>query len=168
MSKTNPPQGPIPSVGSPAPAFNLPSSEGRDIALSDFKGTKTLVLYFYPKADTPGCTTEACGFRDALADYDKAHVAVLGISPDPIEDVSKFAGKFHLNFPLLADADHAVAERYGVWGEKNMYGRKYMGVLRTTFVVDKSGKIAHVFEKVKPDGHDRQVLEWVKANATGG
>jgi peroxiredoxin Q/BCP len=157
----------IPPVGSPAPMFKLPSSDGRDVGLADFKGKQTVVLYFYPKADTPGCTTEACGFRDALADYDRANVAVLGISPDPIEDVIAFAKKFHLNFPLLADADHAVAERYGVWGEKNMYGRKYFGVLRTTFVIDRSGKIAHAFEKVKPDGHDRQVLEWIKSNETG-
>src|SRR5687768_14891813 len=110
------------SEGKAAPKFTLPSSTGKTIDLNDFAGKKTVVLYFYPKADTPGCTKEACGFRDALADYDKASVAVLGISPDPAEDVTKFAGKFHLNFPLLADADHAVAEKYGVWGEKSMYG----------------------------------------------
>src|SRR6201994_3133484 len=108
----------LPQVGQAAPAFKLPASTGKDIALKDFAGKKTVVLYFYPRADTPGCTKEACGFRDALADYDKAKVAVLGISPDPDTDVTKFGEKFHLNFPLLADADHAVAEKYGVWQEK--------------------------------------------------
>jgi peroxiredoxin Q/BCP len=171
MSKTNPtassiPSSSIPAVGSPAPAFKLPSSAGREIGLADFIGKQTVVLYFYPKADTPGCTKEACGFRDALADYDKAHVAVLGISPDPVADVNGFAGKFHLNFPLLADADHSVAQKYGVWGEKSMYGKTYWGVLRTTFVIDPSGKIVHVFEKVKPEGHDREVLEWLKSRAS--
>src|SRR5689334_230311 len=102
----------------PAPQFNLPSSTGDNISLKDFANKKTVVLYFYPRADTPGCTKEACGFRDALADYDKANVAVLGISPDPEEDVTKFAEKFHLNFPLLADADHSVAGKYGVWVKK--------------------------------------------------
>src|SRR5690242_21766074 len=117
----------LPKTGSKAPSFQLPSSDGKTISLADFAGKKAVVLYFYPRADTPGCTTEACGFRDALADYDKANVAVLGISPDPIDDVASFSTKFHLNFPLLADADHAVAQKYGVWGEKSMYGKKYFG-----------------------------------------
>lgn len=151
-------------IGKPAPAFNLPSSEGREISLSDFKGSKTVVLYFYPRADTPGCTKEACGFRDALADYDKARVAVLGISPDETKPVEKFAQKFHLNFPLLADADHSIADAYGVWQEKSMYGKKYLGVARITFVIGTDGKVKHVFEKVKPEGHDQQVLAWVKEN----
>jgi peroxiredoxin Q/BCP len=154
----------LPEIGKSAPPFSLPSSAGRTIALSDYAGSKIVALYFYPKADTPGCTTEACGFRDALADYDRANIAVLGLSPDPEGDVKKFADKFHLNFPLLADADHAISEKYGVWREKAMMGRKYMGVVRTTFVIDKGGKIAHIFESVKPEGHDRQVLEWIKAN----
>src|SRR5579871_6366748 len=111
-------------LGKSAPKFDLPSSTGKNIKLEDFKGKKTVVLYFYPRADTPGCTKEACGFRDALADYDRANITVLGISPDEQEDVSKFSGKFHLNFPLLADADHKIAEKYGVWQEKSMYGRK--------------------------------------------
>src|SRR5436190_6812345 len=155
----------IPMTGTAAPSFDLPSSTGKKIKLADFAGKKIVVLYFYPKADTPGCTTEACAFRDALADYDRANVAVLGISPDPVEAVTKFAGKFHLNFPLLADADHTVAEKYGVWQEKSMYGRKYWGAARTTFVIDKAGRIAHVFEKVKPAGHDKEVLEWLKFSA---
>src|SRR3954453_11042242 len=116
---------PLPKTGSKAPSFKLPSSDGMTISLADFAGEKTVVLYFYPRADTPGCTTEACGFRDALADYDRADVAVLGISPDPVAAVTKFAQKFHVNFPLLAVEDHAVTQRYGAWQEKSMYGRKY-------------------------------------------
>jgi peroxiredoxin Q/BCP len=148
-----------------APAFKLPASTGQTIALADFKEKQIVVLYFYPKADTPGCTKEACGFRDALADYDKANVAVLGISPDPVKAVEKFAKKFTLNFPLLADEDHAVADRYGVWVEKSMYGRKYWGAARTTFVIGRDGKILHIFEKVKPEGHDGEVLAWLKDHA---
>ena len=154
-------------VGKPAPTFKLPSSEERLISLSDYKGAQTVVLYFYPRADTPGCTKEACGFRDALADFDKARLAVLGISPDEPKDVENFAKKFHLNFPLLADADHCVADEYGVWQEKSMYGKKYFGVARTTFVIGADGKVKHVFEKVKPEGHDQQVLQWVRDNITG-
>lgn len=157
---------PLPTPGQSAPKFELPSSTGKSIKLADFKG-KILVLYFYPKADTPGCTTEACAFRDALADYDQAKVAVLGISPDPEKDVTKFAEKFHLNFPLLADADHAVTDAYGVWQEKSMYGRKYMGAARVTFVIGPDGKVLHVFDKVKPAGHDQQVLEWIGEHAKG-
>src|SRR5436309_9410808 len=152
----------LPQVGKSAPSFKLLASTGETIVLKDFAGKKTVVLYFYPRADTPGCTKEACGFRDALADYDKAKIAVLGISPDPVKAVDKFATKFHLNFPLLADEDHAVAEKYGVWQEKSMYGKKYWGAARMTFVIGKDGKILHVFEKVKPAGHDREVLEWIR------
>ena len=151
-------------IGKAAPKFKLGSSDGRTISLDEFKGKQTVVLYFYPRADTPGCTTEACGFRDALADYDKAKVAVFGISPDSVKDVTKFAEKFHLNFPLLADEDHAVAEKYGCWQEKSMYGKKYWGVVRTTFVIGKDGKLLHVFEKVKPAAHDQEVLSWILAN----
>jgi peroxiredoxin Q/BCP len=150
----------IPQVGEKAPAFKLASSTGETI---DSSKHKDFVLYFYPKADTPGCTKETCGFRDALAGYKKLGVPVFGISPDPVKDVTDFGKKFDVNFPLLADTDHSVAEKYGVWGEKQMMGNKYMGVLRTTFVV-KDRKIAQVFEKVKPEGHDQQVLEWLRAN----
>jgi peroxiredoxin Q/BCP len=152
----------MPAVGKTAPNFSLPSSTGKTISLADYKGKQTVVLYFYPKADTPGCTKEACGFRDALADYDRANVAVLGISPDPVKAVEKFGNKFTLNFPLLADEDHAVTEKYGVWVEKSMYGRKYWGAARVTFVIGKDGKVLHVFEKVKPEGHDAEVLAWLK------
>jgi len=148
-------------VGSKAPKFKLPSSTGEDINLADYKG-KRVVLYFYPRADTPGCTKEACGFRDAIASYKKLDVPVFGISPDPVEDVRKFAEKFKLNFPLLADADHSVCEKYGAWQEKSMYGKKYWGAARTTFVIGAGGKIEHVFEKVKPEGHDREVLEYLQ------
>ncbi len=145
-------------AGKPAPDFRLPSSTGEEIALSDFKG-KRVVLYFYPRADTPGCTRQACGFNDTLDQYKKADVVVLGISPDPVADVKKFSDKFHLGFPLLADADHAVAERYGVWQEKTMMGKTFMGVVRTTFLIGKTGKIERVFEKVKPDGHETEVFK---------
>ena len=151
----------IPEVGTPAPQFSLPASNGKTISLDEFKGKKTVVLYFYPKADTPGCTKEACGFRDRLAEYDARHIAVLGISPDPVEDVRKFAEKFALTFPLLADADHAVSEKYGVWQEKSMFGKKYMGVARTTFVIAKDLTIRHVFANVTPEGHDQEVLQWL-------
>ncbi len=154
----------IPSVGKSAPKFKLESSTGKTISLEDYKTKSAVVLYFYPKADTPGCTKESCGFRDAMADFDKKKIAVLGISPDPVKAVDKFSKKFDLNFPLLADEDHAIAEKYGVWVEKSMYGKKYMGVARTTFVIGKDGKIAHVFEKVTPEGHDQEVLAWVKEN----
>lgn len=156
--------GTIIAAGKTAPAFSLPASTGQRISLDQFRGKQIVVLYFYPKADTPGCTKEACGFRDALAEYDKAHIAVLGISPDPVEDEKKFADKYHLAFPLLADADHAVAEKYGVWQKKSMAGREYMGVARTTFVIGKDGKVARVFEQVKPEGHDQEVLAWLKEN----
>ena len=155
---------PMPKVGDTAPAFNLPASTGETIDLGALGKKGRVVLYFYPKADTPGCTVEACGFRDTAADYKAAKVTVLGLSPDPIEKVKKFVDKFKLNFPLLADADHAVCDRYGVWVEKSMYGRKYWGAARVTFIIAKGGKIEHVFEKVKPAGHEGEVLAWIKAH----
>lgn len=154
-----------PQPGKAAPKFKLPASDGKTYDMKDLFGKSPVVIYFYPKADTPGCTKEACGFRDSIAGYKKLGVPVFGISPDPVKDVTKFAEKFELNFPLLADEDHAVCEKYGVWVEKSMYGKTYMGAARTTFIVGKDGKIAHVFEKVKPEGHDAEVLEWLKANA---
>jgi peroxiredoxin Q/BCP len=127
-------------------------------------GKGRTVLFFYPKADTPGCTKETCGFRDALERFARHGVAVFGISPDPIEDVTAFAKKFDLNFPLLADADHAVTDRYGLWVEKSMYGKKYWGAARTTFVIDPRGNVEHVFEKVKPEGHEEEVLQWLTSH----
>jgi thioredoxin-dependent peroxiredoxin len=150
--------------GKAAPKFKLPAADGTTADMADYFGKKVTVVYFYPKADTPGCTKEACGFSDAIATYKKLDVPVFGISPDPVKDVAKFSEKFKLKFPLLADEDHAVCEKFGVWGEKSMYGKTYMGALRTTFIVGKDGKIAHTFEKVKPEGHDAEVLEWLKAN----
>ena len=151
-------------AGKAAPKFDLPSSTGKNVRLEDYLGKSRVVLYFYPRADTPGCTKEACGFRDALAGYKKLSAPVFGASPDPLEDVTKFAKKFELNFPLLADADHSVCEKYGVWQEKSMYGKKYWGAARTTFVIGADGKIEKVFEKVKPEGHDKEVLEYLKTS----
>jgi thioredoxin-dependent peroxiredoxin len=144
--------------GDTAPAFTLVDQNGEKVKLSDFKG-QTVVLYFYPRADTPGCTTQACGVRDRGADYDAAGARVVGISPDEVDAVAKFVAKFDLDFTLLADADHAVAEKYGTWVEKSMYGKKYMGVQRATFIVDPKGRIAEVFPKVSPKTHDDVVLK---------
>ncbi len=146
-----------PDTGDLAPDFTLPDQRGEPVSLSSLRG-KTVVLYFYPKADTPGCTTQACGVRDHRADYDRAGAIVLGVSPDPVKKVKAFDDKYGLAFPLLADADHSVAEAYGVWGEKSMYGRKYMGVERTTFVIGADGVIQEVFRSVKPAKHDELVL----------
>ena len=143
--------------GDEAPDFSLPDQDGKDVSLSDLRG-RSVVLYFYPKADTPGCTTQACGVRDHRADYDAAGAAVLGVSPDPVKDVAKFHQKFGLGFTLLADDDHAVADSYGVWVEKSMYGRTYMGNERTTFVISPDGKIEQVLRNVKPAEHDDLVL----------
>jgi len=153
-----------PKVGSAAPAFSLPGTGGETIRLTDYKGKSAVVLFFYPKDMTSGCTKEACGFRDNAAALKRAGVVVLGISPDPVRQHDKFVEKHELNFPLLADEDHAVAEAYGVWREKTLYGRDYMGIVRTTFVIDSRGKIAYVFENVKAEGHADEVLSWVKAN----
>jgi peroxiredoxin Q/BCP len=143
--------------GDTAPDFTLPDQNGNPVTLSDLRGQK-VVLYFYPKADTPGCTVQACGVRDHRADYAAAGAAVLGVSPDPVKDVAKFDEKFGLGFTLLADADHSVAEAYDVWVEKSMYGRKYMGTERTTFVIGPDGVIQEVLRNVKPGEHDDLVL----------
>jgi peroxiredoxin Q/BCP len=148
----------MPQVGDRASDFTLPDQNGEEVKLSELEG-QTVVLYFYPRADTPGCTTQACGVRDRGADYRAAGARVIGISPDKVEAIEKFAGKFDLDFTLLADADHAVAEKYGTWVEKSMYGKKYMGVQRATFIVDPKGKIAGVFPKVSPKTHDDVVLK---------
>jgi thioredoxin-dependent peroxiredoxin len=144
-------------AGTTAPDFTLPDQEGEQVSLSDFRGSP-VVLYFYPKADTPGCTTQACGIRDHRADYEAAGAVVLGVSPDSVKDVKKFADKQSLNFRLLADEDHAVCDLYGVWAEKSMYGRTFWGALRSTFVIDEQGVVQHVIPKVSPKTHDEQVL----------
>jgi peroxiredoxin Q/BCP len=144
--------------GEKAPHFELPDQDGRMVKLSDFRG-QPVVVYFYPKADTPGCTVQACGVRDHRGDYASAGAVVVGISPDPVGPVKSFHEKHALNFPLLADEDHAVADAYGVWAEKSMYGRTYWGVQRTTFVIDADGNVAEVLRAVKPATHDEKVLK---------
>jgi thioredoxin-dependent peroxiredoxin len=144
--------------GDKAPNFALPDQNGNLVKLSDLKGG-TVVLYFYPRADTPGCTTQACGVRDRSAEYEAAGARVIGVSPDEVGAIEKFAGKYELGFTLLADADHSVAESYGAWVEKSMYGKKYMGVARATFIIGPDGKIAKVFPKVQPKKHDDLVLK---------
>jgi peroxiredoxin Q/BCP len=143
--------------GTKAPAFSLPTDDGSTVALKDLKGRK-VILYFYPKDDTSGCTTEACEFRDSWKSVQKAGAVVLGVSPDPVTAHLKFRKKYSLPFPLLADTEHAVAEAYGAWGEKSMYGKKYFGILRSTFIIDEGGRVVKVFEKVKPKGHAGEVL----------
>jgi peroxiredoxin Q/BCP len=140
----------------------LPDQDGNEVTLSALRG-KPVVLYFYPKADTPGCTTQACGVRDRRAEYDKADVVVLGVSPDPVARVKKFHDKYDLGFTLLADADHAVCDAYGVWVEKMNYGKKYWGAARATFVIAADGRVAQVFPKVSPKTHDDVVLEALAA-----
>jgi thioredoxin-dependent peroxiredoxin len=143
--------------GSLAPDFSLLDENGKTHKLSDYHG-KPVVLYFYPKDDTPGCTVEACSFRDGFADFKKAGVVVLGVSPDDVKSHAKFKTKYNLPFTLLADVGHVVCDAYGVWGKKKMMGREYDGVFRTTFVIGPDGKIKKVFEKVKPEDHSKEVL----------
>ncbi|HYP55416.1 MAG TPA: thioredoxin-dependent thiol peroxidase [Solirubrobacterales bacterium] len=145
-------------AGQEAPDFTLPDQDGNEVTLSDLRG-QTVVLYFYPRADTPGCTTQACGVRDRGDEYEKAGARVIGVSPDSVEAVKKFADKHGLDFTLLADAEHEVAEKYGAWGEKSMYGKKHWGVRRATFVIDADGRIAKAFPKVSPKTHDDVVLD---------
>jgi peroxiredoxin Q/BCP len=145
-------------IHDPAPDFELPADDGSPVRLSDLRGKK-VILYFYPRADTPGCTIEACEFRDLTPRIDERNATVLGVSPDPVEDVRKFREKFALPFRLLADADHEVAEAYDVWKERTIFGKTMMGAERTTYVIDEKGKIADVFEKVSAEGHASQVLE---------
>ena len=151
--------------GAQAPNFTLPDQDGNDVTLSDLAG-KTVVLYFYPRADTPGCTTQACGIRDHSADYGKAGVTVLGVSPDTVAAIKKFHDGQSLNFTLLADADHAVADAYGTWMEKKNYGKTYWGVQRATFIIDADGKVARAFPKVSPKTHDDVVLGALRELAT--
>ena len=146
--------------GKPAPDFELETDTGKRVRLSDYRGKK-VILYFYPKDDTPGCTTQACDLRDRIQEFDARGAVVLGVSPDDVASHQKFKQKFNLNFTLLADVDHKVAEMYGVWKEKNMYGKKMMGVERTSFVIDEQGNVVRILPRVKPDAHASQVLELV-------
>ena len=143
--------------GGPAPDFTLHDQNDEPVHLADLRG-KPVVLYFYSKADTPGCTTQACGVRDHRADYAAAHAVVLGVSPDPVKAIRKFADKHALGFPLLSDPEHATGEAYGVWVEKSMYGRTYWGMQRATFIIDSEGVVAHIIPKVTPKTHDAEVL----------
>ena len=143
--------------GQSAPDFTLPADDGRKVKLSDLRG-KPVVLYFYPKDDTPGCTREACAFRDRTADLKAQGAVVLGVSPDDVTSHGQFRDKYSLNFPLLADTDHQVAETYGAWREKNLYGKTSMGIQRSTFLIDRDGKVRKAWKKVNVDGHDEQVL----------
>lgn len=145
--------------GQKAPEFSLPSADGRDVALADFRGKTVVVLYFYPKDDTPGCTTEACEFRDAAGSFKAQDAVVIGVSPDGPGRHRKFIEKHRLPFLLLSDEKKDVCQRYGVWVKKSMYGRTYMGVARTTFVIDKKGRIVRIFKNVKPRGHSREVAD---------
>lgn len=149
-------------IGDKAPDFALVDDAGQSVKLSDYKGKK-IVLYFYPKDDTPGCTKQACNFRDGISALKKKGAVVLGVSADSVASHKKFKEKFELNFPLLADTEKKIVEDYGVWKEKSMYGKKYMGIERTTFIIDKDGRISHIFPKVKVDAHYNEVLEALTA-----
>ena len=155
---------PMPAAGAPAPDFTLPDQNGNPISLAQLAGKK-VVVYFYPKDDTPGCTVEACGFRDDWSAIEKTGAVVLGISPDDDRSHQKFIAKYGLPFTLLSDVNHQVAEKYGAWGEKNNYGKTYMGILRSTFLVDESGKLARVWPKVSVQGHSQEVLAAIKGEA---
>ena len=150
------------SEGKTAPAFSLPATSGGKVSLKDFKGKKAVVLYFYPKDNTPGCTLESCEFGAAHKKFVSAKAEILGVSPDGLKSHDKFIAKFKLPFTLLADEDHQIADKYGAWGEKMLYGKKYMGILRATFLIDKNGKLAKIWPKVKPEGHAAEVLAAIK------
>lgn len=148
-------------VGKKAPDFALPDQDGNKVSLKDFAGKK-VVLYFYPKDNTSGCTKEACNFRDDFPKFKKSSAVILGISPDSVNSHKKFAEKYNLPFILLSDEDKKVLEKYNVWKEKSMYGRRYMGVERTTYIIDENGKIKKIFNKVKVDGHNQEVIDALK------
>ena len=152
----------FPKVGNMAPAFTLQDQDGNKVSLKQFRGDKNVVLYFYPKAMTPGCTVQACGIRDSKKGLAKADTVVLGVSPDPVARLGKFIEKQDLNFTLLSDEDHAVTEKYGAWGLKKFMGREFMGVLRTTFIIGKDGRLKHVMDKVKTKTHHDDVLALIK------
>ena len=154
----------LPQVGKAAPAFKLKNQKGEFVSLKDFKGEKDVVLYFYPKAMTPGCTVQACGLRDAKRKYSAKGVAVLGVSIDAPERLMKFREKEGLNFDLLSDEDHKIAEKYGVWDMKKFMGREFMGIHRLTFIIGKDGKIKHIMEKVNTKTHHEDALAWIKEN----
>jgi peroxiredoxin Q/BCP len=154
----------LPKVGNLAPAFSLLDQNGNKVSLKDFKGKMNVVVYFYPKAMTPGCTVQACGIRDYKKEFAKAKTVVLAISPDSPERLKKFEDKQALNFTLLSDEDHSTADKYGSWGPKKFMGKEYDGILRQTFIINKEGKLAHIMPKVKTKSHHDDVLEYIKEN----
>ncbi|MFG1499647.1 thioredoxin-dependent thiol peroxidase [Halobacteriovorax sp. XZX-3] len=154
----------FPKVGNMAPAFTMLNQDEQKVSLKDFKGEKNVVLYFYPKAMTPGCTTQACGIRDYKKEFAKADTVVLGVSPDEPARLVKFIEKQKLNFDLLSDPEHKSMDKYGVWGLKKFMGKEYMGVIRTTFIIGKDGRLKYVMDKVKTKSHHEDVLNWIKEN----
>ena len=155
---------PLPKIGNMAPAFSLVDQDENKVSLKDFKGKKNVVVYFYPKALTPGCTTQACAIRDAKKKFDKSKTVILGISPDAPKKLMNFTEKKDLNFTLLSDEDHKIAEKYGVWGLKKFMGREYMGIHRMTFIIGKDGRLKHIMEKVNTKTHHDDVLDYIKEN----
>ena len=155
---------PLLKIGNLAPAFSLQNQQGDKVRLRDFKGKKNVVIYFYPKASTPGCTVQACGIRDSAAAFKKLNTVVVGISPDPIKRLQNFIDKQALNFDLLSDEDHSIADKYGAWGPKKFMGKEYDGILRSTFIVGKDGKLKAIMDKVKTKSHHDDVIDWIKAN----
>lgn len=154
----------FPKIGNLAPVFTLTNQNGEKVSLKDFRGKNHLVLYFYPKALTPGCTTQACGIRDSAEAFKKRGTVVLGVSPDGVGKLQRFIEKQGLNFDLLSDEEHKIAEKYACWGLKNFMGREYLGLIRTTFIIDKSGRLRHVIDKVKTKTHHTDVLNWIDEN----
>jgi len=153
----------FPAIGAPAPEFSLQDQHGNTVSLAQFRGSKQVLVYFYPKAMTPGCTVQACGLRDVQGELDALDTVVLALSPDPVKSLKKFAERDGLNFTLLSDVDHAVAEQYGVWGLKKFMGREFMGILRTSFLIGKQGRLAHVMDKVTTKSHHDDVLALLNA-----
>jgi len=153
-------------VGNLAPQFSLLDQDGNKVSLKQFRDKKNVIVYFYPKAMTPGCTIQACGLRDSKAQLQKLKTVALGISPDPISRLAKFRDRDDLNFTLLSDEDHAVADKYGIWGLKKFMGREFMGIIRTTFIIGKDGRIAHIMDKVKTKSHHDDALAIVKSELT--
>jgi len=154
----------FPKIGNLAPAFTMFDQDGNKVSLKDFKGKSNVVLYFYPKAMTPGCTVQACGIRDTQKEWKKLKTVVLGVSPDPVDKLKRFEDKKELNFTLLSDEDKSVTKKYGCWGKKKFMGKEFMGVLRTTFIIDKKGKLVHIMDKVKTKSHHDDVMDYIKGN----
>ena len=154
----------LPRLGNLAPAFTLVNQDDVKVSLKDFKGKKNVIVYFYPKASTPGCTVQACGIRDSEKALAKLDTVVLGISPDPVKRLQNFIDKQSLNFDLLSDEGHVIADKYGAWGPKKFMGREYDGILRSSFIVGKDGKLKHIMDKVKTKTHHDDVMDWIKGN----